>query len=231
MHGLLRNQLAYVLATAYHETAKTMKPVEEGFYLGDSSRVKSFQRTLRYYPFYGRGYAQLTWQENYAKGSKVVGVDLVKNPHRALEPEIAAKIIVHGMVEGWFTGKKLSDYITLQKSDFKEARRIVNGTDQANKIAGYAREYDKDLLREGYGVDQVIEVKASEAVPEPVVEKPVAKTTRFWTWLTAAAFPALGLLDWRVQLLSVAIVAGLAIWAIFSMPQVKDKIAKLVEAM
>lgn len=222
--GLLRNKMAYVLATAYHETAKTMKPINE---MGG----EKYLRSKKYWPYIGRGYVQITWKTNYEKAGKVLGVDFVSKPELLLKPEYAAPIIIAGMVEGWFTGKKLADYITLQKSDFKGARRIVNGTDKADLIAGYAREYDKALLAEGYGVDQVIEAKPDDVLPEPVVEKPVAKTTRFWTWLTAAALPAVGLLDWRAQLVSVIVVAGLAGWAIYSMPQVKAKLEKLVDAI
>uniref|UniRef100_A0AC34G9W9 Uncharacterized protein n=1 Tax=Panagrolaimus sp. ES5 TaxID=591445 RepID=A0AC34G9W9_9BILA len=135
------------------------------------------------------------------------------------------------MQEGWFTGKKLSDYITLQKSDFRNARRIVNLMDKADLIAGYARDYDKLLLAEGYGVEQVIEAPINDVLPVPEISEPVGKSKRFWTWLTAAALPALGLLDWRVQLVSVVIVGGLAGYAIYSMPPVKAKIAKLIEAL
>ncbi|MEN5297752.1 glycoside hydrolase family 19 protein [Brucella sp. TWI559] len=222
--GLLRNQMAYVLGTAYHETAHTMKPINE---MGGDK----YLRSKKYWPYIGRGYVQITWKVNYEKAGKILGMDFVSKPELLLKPEYAAPIIIAGMVEGWFTGKKLSDYITLQKSDFKGARRIVNGTDKAELIAGYAREYDKALLAEGYGVDQEIKAKTDDVLPEPVVEKPVAKTTRFWTWLTAAALPAVGLLDWRAQLISVVVVAALAVWAIYSMPQIKAKLEKLVDAI
>ncbi|MFC0246147.1 hypothetical protein ACFOLL_16280 [Falsochrobactrum ovis] len=49
----------------------------------------------------------------------LVCVDFVANPKLLLEPEYAAPILIVGMKEGWFTSKKLSDYIPLQKSDFK----------------------------------------------------------------------------------------------------------------
>src|SRR5690606_1114717 len=173
----------------------------------------------------------LTWRENYEKASRELGVDFVTNPKLLLEPKHSAEIIVVGMKEGWFTGKKLSDYITLQKSDFRNARRIVNLMDKADLIAGYARDYDKLLLAEGYGVDQVIEAPVNDVLPVPENTEPVGKSKRFWTWLTAAALPALGLLDWRVQLVSVVIVGGLAGYAIYSMPPIKAKIAKLIEAL
>lgn len=84
-----------------------------------------------------------------------------------LEPKYAAPILILGKAEGWFTGKKLSDYITLQKFDFRNGRRSVNRMDKADLIAGYAREYDKLLLAEGYGVDQVVEAPVNDIVPAP----------------------------------------------------------------
>ena len=229
--GLLRNQMAYVLATTYHETAHTMKPVRE---MGG----EKYLRSKKYYPHVGMGYVQLTWKENYEraarelcrKASERMCVDFVGNPQLLLKPEYAAPILIIGMQEGWFTGKKLSDYITLQKSDFRNARRIVNLMDKADLIAGYARAYDKLLLAEGYGVEQVIEAPANEVLPVPETTEPVGTSRRFWTWLTAAALPALGLLDWRVQLASVVIGGGLAGYAIYSMPTVKAKLTKLIEA-
>lgn len=148
-YGLLRNQLAYVLATTEWETNRTFEPVREAYWLSESWRKKN----LRYYPWYGRGFVQLTWEANYVKAGKRLGVDLTTNPDKAMDPEIAAEILVVGMLEGWFTNKKLGDYITLQKSNFKEARRIVNGTDKAQEIADLAVKYDKELLASKYGVE------------------------------------------------------------------------------
>ena len=231
-HGLLRNQTAYVLATAFWETARTMKPVRE---MGG----EKYLRSKKYYPYVGMGYVQLTWRENYLKASDKLSVDFVSNPKLLLDPVHATEILVLGMIEGWFTGKKLSDYITLQRSDFVEARRIINGKDKASDIARVAREYDRDLKVEGYGENHIADagnmvteqsgVGKTEAVKSK--PQPVAKSKRFWTWLTAAALPALGLLDWRVQLASVVIGGGLAGYAIYSMPPVKAKITKLIEGL
>jgi hypothetical protein len=143
-HGLLRNQCAYLLATSYHETAHSMRPIRE---MGG----ETYLRKKSYYPFVGMGYVQLTWKANYAKASAKLGVDFVKNPKLLLKPEYASEILVVGSLQGWFTTRKLSDYITLYKSDFVGARRIINGTDKAVLIAGYAEKYDAALKAEGYG--------------------------------------------------------------------------------
>ena len=148
--GLTRPQAAYVLATAFWETNRTMKPVREAYWLSEEWR----RRNLRYWPYYGRGYVQLTWRDNYKRAGAKFGVDLAGNPDKALEPEIAAKTLVVGSKEGWFTGKKLSDYIN-GKTDWIGARRIINGTDKAKEIAAIAADYDKALKAEGYGANWI----------------------------------------------------------------------------
>lgn len=162
-HGLLRNQAAYVLATARWETAHTMKPVKEAYWLSETWR----KNNLRYYPWYGRGFVQLTWEANYQKAAKKTGVALDKDPDLALDPHTAADVLVIGMVEGWFTGKKLSDYITLKTSNFVGARRIVNGTDKAAQIADLAKQYDKLLKAEGYGERAAAPETGIPASPKP----------------------------------------------------------------
>jgi hypothetical protein len=145
--GLLRNQAAYVLATAFWETARSMKPVVEAFWKTENWR----RRNLRYYPWHGRGFVQLTWEKNYRRAARELQIPFDQNPSLALDPLNAARVIVAGMREGWFTGKRLADFITLQRSDFVGARAIVNGSDRAADIARFAREYDMALKGVGYG--------------------------------------------------------------------------------
>jgi putative chitinase len=150
---------AYALATAAHETAYTMQPVREAYWLSEKWR----RNHLRYYPFYGRGYVQLTWQENYQKADRELGLggSLNGNLERALEPDIAAKIMVKGMQEGWFAAdKKTGARHTLAKhlgtgntgseDQFTSARRIINGTDRAEKIADEAIKFQTALQAGGW---------------------------------------------------------------------------------
>ena len=81
---------------------------------------------------------QLTWKFNYKRYGEILGIDLVGNPDRAMEPAIACFILVHGFVHGVFTGKKLTDYIRPGKTDLINSRRCINGTDKAAKIATIA---------------------------------------------------------------------------------------------
>ena len=97
---------------------------------------------------HGRGLVQLTHPENYEKADHKLGLGgkLIKNYDLAMDPIIAAKITVLGMVEGWFTGKKLSDYCKAGRPDFRGARRIINGTDRAALIAAYAKEFLEAIM-------------------------------------------------------------------------------------
>ena len=142
-YDLSTQEKAYMLATAYHETKYTMQPVREAYWMSEAWRKKN----LRYYPHYGRGYVQLTWPFNYERADRELGLSgaLVANLDLAMQPDIAAKIMIYGMREGWFTTKKLSDYIKAGKADYVGARRIINGTDEARKIAGYAEIFEKAL--------------------------------------------------------------------------------------
>lgn len=139
---------AYILATAYHETGRAMWPVREvGRGKGrDYGKQLKMSRVPYSFPdriYYGRGHVQLTWYENYELMGRILGIDLLHNPDLALDPWISAKIMVEGMIRGSssfgdFTGRCLEQYFTDTKSDWVNARRIVNGTDQAETIASQA---------------------------------------------------------------------------------------------
>lgn len=138
----LTTQKAYVLATVEHETGGTFKPVTEAFFLKNPLK---YLNKLRYAPYWGRGFVQLTWKSNYQKYSELVGVDLVRDPDKAADPAIATFILVHGFRTGAFTGKRLTDYIRRDKYDPVGARRCINGTDKAQRIATLCDEWVKYL--------------------------------------------------------------------------------------
>ncbi|MGR9074244.1 MAG: glycoside hydrolase family 19 protein, partial [Gammaproteobacteria bacterium] len=100
---------------------------------------------LRYFPYYGRGYVQLTWEKNYEKYSRILDVDLVSEPDRALNADIALFVLVHGFKTGVFTGRKITDYIDENSTDFVNARRCINGRDHANDIAQIAENFLEGL--------------------------------------------------------------------------------------
>lgn len=135
-----KQQIAYILATTVHESGagKYMEEIASGSAYEGRKDLGNNQSGdgVRYK---GRGFVQITGRNNYTNWSKKLGIDLVGNPEEAEKPEIAARILVQGMKEGSFTGKKLADYIGGGKQDFEGARRIVNGTDKAGTFAATAR--------------------------------------------------------------------------------------------
>tara|TARA_R110000868_G_scaffold176513_2_gene414224 strand:- start:128 stop:709 length:582 start_codon:yes stop_codon:yes gene_type:complete len=144
--------LAYCLATAQHETGATMQPIEEwgkgkGHKYGGKFRMNGQPYFNTDNIFYGRGYVQLTWIENYEKAWSKLRVDFVSNPEMVMEPDIAARIMFEGMIDGWFTGRKLGDYIRNGTCDYLHARKIINGMDKAELISGYAHAY-ADAIKE-----------------------------------------------------------------------------------
>jgi putative chitinase len=140
--------LAYALATGWHEAR--LKPIEEwGKGRGHKYGVPGKHGQVAY----GRGLVQLTWDFNYQKADDELDLHgaLIKDYAMALRPDIAVAIMVRGMEEGWFTAKSLKTYLpdeTGTVEQFANARRIINGTDKASLIAGYAERF-QDALKAG----------------------------------------------------------------------------------
>lgn len=152
---------AYVLATVWHETAKTMQPIAEY----GKGKGKPYGKPAGPHgkAYYGRGYVQLTWLANYQKAALATGRDLVANPDLAMEPDIASVILVRGMTEGWFTGKKLSDF-----TSYTAMRAIVNGTDKAALIAGHAEVFEDALIAQAMADAEAAKTAADDVATDPV---------------------------------------------------------------
>lgn len=187
---------AYILATAWHETAFTVQPVRETLAKSDDSAIARLDKawaagklgsvSTPYWRkgYFGRGYVQLTWDYNYKKMGEWLGIDLLGKPSLALEPDVAAKIIFEGMLRGMFTAKKLSDYLdgveevdAEDEKEFTAARAVVNGKDKAKAIAGYAIKF-RNALRDSAAANvtvvETVEVKPATA-SKPAVIAEVAK--------------------------------------------------------
>ncbi|WP_052478873.1 peptidoglycan-binding protein [Vibrio jasicida] len=177
-HKIYYQYLAYMLATVYHETAFTMKSIAEYGKGKGRPYGEPDPRTGKIY--YGRSYPQLTWYDNYKKASEQLfnkdlkqgQVDFLRDPDFILDPYYGVQVTLFGMLGGWFTGKALDDYWLENGSyDYVQARRIINGTDKAQTIAGYAREaesaillsmgdaIERDVLRVGSRGDDVRELQ------------------------------------------------------------------------
>ncbi len=136
------NQIAYILATARHETAQFRTLEEFGQGANYPYGVPDPETGQAYY---GRGYVQLTWKSNYQKYTDITGRDLVNDPDILIqEPELSAWIMIDGMMRGKFTGARLDWYVNDDEMDFYNARRTVNGTKHADIVEGYAEEYVKN---------------------------------------------------------------------------------------
>ena len=148
---------AYILATTYHETATKMEAINE-YGKGASRRYGKWYTNSKgvtyghanhkgdvylksQYPFlyYGKGYPQITWFDNYKKMGELLGLDLINNPDLALVPENSAAIMIEGMLRGSFTGLSLAKCMRYGSyAEFVYSRRIINGTDRDSLVARYA---------------------------------------------------------------------------------------------
>lgn len=159
--GAPLSHTAYMLATAYHETNAKMQPVIEAYWCSEAWRKKN----LRYYPYYGRGYPQITWETNYRRADAECAAagltkpgEIMSNLDLTLRPDIAAFIMRKGMEEGWFTASKDGRRYTLDRMlprtgvatqlQYEQARRIINGMDKAELVEDYAQWFER-ALRDG----------------------------------------------------------------------------------
>jgi predicted chitinase len=137
---LTNEQIAYVLATAEHESANFnfLEEIAAGTaYEGreDLGNLYEGDGPL----FKGRGYVQLTGRTNYEKYAKKTGIELVTLPIILMNwPALSVYVIIDGMMNGVYTGKRLDRYVNSDGVDFINARRVVNGVDCADAIAAKA---------------------------------------------------------------------------------------------
>jgi hypothetical protein len=154
-------QIAYILATVKWECG--FKNIKEIWW-----EKRSYGKEW----YYGRWYVQLTHKWNYKKFTNIIQkswlnfkdnnwnilnwktIDLVKNPDLILQSnDLAAFILVYWMRNWSFTWKKLDNYINNQKCDFKNARRIINWTDHADKFVWFAEDYLNKLWWKNKGLE------------------------------------------------------------------------------
>lgn len=133
----MKDQKCYVMATAQRESS--FMPQDEALEL----RLKRGYTGI----YYGRGFIQITGESLYKYYSKVIGIDLVNYPEKANDCKVAAYIIVHAMKYGVpRPPNKLDTYINSSKTDFYNAREIVNSKhDAAQIVAGYANSWRTEI--------------------------------------------------------------------------------------
>ncbi len=139
-------QTAYVLATAQHETRLGLWMIEgesgwayEGrHYLGNTEAGDGPR-------FRGRGFVPLVGRRQYTYWQRRLRVPLVDQPELAAEPDVAAEILVQGMVSGTFTGHRLDEYVNETEHDYVSARQVIRERDRAVVVARLAKEFELSL--------------------------------------------------------------------------------------
>jgi predicted chitinase len=141
-------QIAYVLATAEHESDSfsTLEEYASGDgYEGRNDLGNSQPGDGR--RFKGRGYVQLTGRRNYTIYAGITGFDLERLPIILMNwPALSVFVIIDGMLRGAYTGRRLNEFVNSGGHDFFNARRVINRLDRADKIAAQATEWLTELV-------------------------------------------------------------------------------------
>lgn len=140
-------QIAYIFATVEHETNGTFQPVREAYWLSEAALIRWLVRNKKDYVegrWWGRGHTQNTWKANYQRIDDAFQLNgkLLRDPDLLLRDyELSVLVSVAAMQRGWYTVYTLDRWIGDRTVDLIGARRIVNGTDKAEKIAHLAAKY------------------------------------------------------------------------------------------
>lgn len=186
---------AYGFATVFHETGQRMQPIIETTGPRDREPVSVDRaiarleaawaaKRLRWVKtaywrkdkdglsWLGRGLPQTTHRTNYAWAERVTGVPFTRNPELMLEMRYSLPVMIQAMQEGAYTRHRNADYLNRQPPDYRGARRIINGMDKADMIAGYARRFEEALRLAGYGRHKPAPAPERRASPSPLPPSP-----------------------------------------------------------
>lgn len=196
MPDMALDEISYNFATAYWETGQTMQPITE---LGAKSYFNKYEPGTKLgerlgntqpgdgWKFRGEGHVQNTGRRNAAFSSKQLNkqfglhTDFEHRPDERGNPLYSALCLFFGNRQGWWTGKKLTDFLDgIDESDrediqeFIKSRRVVNGIDKAEVIAQIAISFERAFKRAGY-TPKVTHVQEVLPLPVPVQPKPIAE--------------------------------------------------------
>jgi hypothetical protein len=183
-----------------------MHPVREAYYMG--SGAEAYRRRLRYYPWYGRGLVQTTWERNYRELGYMLNPEdtdiFIRRPDLLLEWEWALPALFVAMAAGLYTGYSLDDFLdNVDESDeeqfreYRAARRVVNGTDRADEIGWLALHFEKALRAAGYTGQPPVRPLPG-VPPKPVDEDRVSLIGRAIALIVALVTGLLAGINWDV---------------------------------
>jgi hypothetical protein len=176
IYGVIeQHDVAHVLAEVRHETGGYMLAIKETVMPHHVDKNPSDAEVIRrldvawatgkltwvktpYWRdgWFGRGPIQTTHKSNYEKVGRAIGVDLVPNRSRILEPATGAASAVVGLRDGIYTGRKLADFdfpTALNNQSKQHPRRMVNGVDGTDAlVSGYHRSFFTALTSAGFRV-------------------------------------------------------------------------------
>lgn len=168
--------LAYILATASHETGGSFGPTTENLNYTTAARIRQVwpkrfptDASAAQYVRNPEGLANKVYGDradlgNTQKGdgwryrgrglAQITGrgnyakFGIAEKPEKALELPTAVRILFDGLTKGMFTGKSLKDY-----DNYKDMRRAINADVGLNgaTIAAGAEKYERALREAGYG--------------------------------------------------------------------------------
>lgn len=223
------DMIAYMIGTGWGECR--LRPVREGFKKTDKEARAFIRRQYRKsggkrykyvkivndHMYYGRGLVQLTHDFNY----ELWGI--LHNPDKALEPAFAAKVLVVGMLEGSYNGRRkgLAYYLDRPEPDWENARRTVNIRDRWQDFERYAQVVKKALVAAQRAYDDT-KVEVNEVTKEDRIttDKPFWQSTTILSTIGGAATSVfgtlMGLAEKQPIVATVIILAalGFAAWVI-----------------
>lgn len=213
--GTPLKHLAYILASALHETGPKLQPIRENLNYTSAARIRQvwpsrFPTAASAAPFV-RNPSKLAdkvygdradlGNTKPGDGSRFMGRGYIQitgranyrkfgleaSPDDALEPATALRIMFEGMERGLFTGKRLSDYIN-GKADYYNARAIVNADKAANgaSIATKAKAFQAALEAAGYTRQAAQPLPTPSPAPKPQPAPQPAPATAQGFWAALA---------------------------------------------
>lgn len=108
------------------------------------------------FKYIGRGAEHVTGRANYQKVDDELGLggELMARPDMLLDPVLAGKVIVSGMIRGRYrSGRNLARYLPRQgasMADWTAGRAIINPDANGKLIARYAWQFERALEASGW---------------------------------------------------------------------------------